>query len=102
MNIDMPDFDYQQLNEIIHSRIRLAIMALLVTVDEAEFTFIRDKVQATDGNLSVHLKKLEEAGYISVKKSFVNRKPTSTYRITSKGHNAFEIYVERLEKLLKK
>jgi DNA-binding HxlR family transcriptional regulator len=103
MNIDMPDFDYQQLNEIIHSRIRLAIMALLVTVDEAEFTFIRDKVQATDGNLSVHLKKLEDAGYISVKeKLYVNRKPTSTYRITSKGHNAFEIYVERLEKLLKK
>ncbi len=96
------DFDYQQLDDIIHSRIRLAIMALLVSVDEAEFTFIREKVQATDGNLSVHLKKLEDAGYISVKKSFINRKPTSTYRITTKGHNAFEIYIDRLEKLLKK
>lgn len=98
----MTDFDYQQLDDIIHSRIRLAIMALLVSVDEAEFTFIRDKIQATDGNLSVHLKKLEDAGYISVKKSFINRKPTSTYRITTKGHNAFEIYIDRLEKLLKK
>lgn len=98
----MTDFDYQQLDDIIHSRIRLAIMALLVSVDEAEFTFIREKTQATDGNLSVHLKKLEDAGYISVKKSFVNRKPASTYRITAKGHTAFEKYVERLEKLLKK
>jgi DNA-binding MarR family transcriptional regulator len=96
------DFDYQQLDDIIHSRIRLAIMALLVSVDEAEFTFIREKVQATDGNLSVHLKKLEDAGYILVKKSFINRKPLSSYRITTKGHKAFEIYVERLERLLKK
>lgn len=98
----MTDFDYQQLDDIIHSRIRLAIMALLVSVDEAEFTFIREKIQATDGNLSVHLKKLEDAGYISVKKSFINRKPSSAYRITGKGHTAFEKYVERLEKLLKK
>jgi DNA-binding transcriptional ArsR family regulator len=96
------DFDYQQLDEIIHSRIRLAIMALLVSVDEAEFIFIRDSVQTTDGNLSVHLKKLEDAGYVTVKKRFINRKPSSAYKITPKGHRAFEVYVERLEKLLKK
>jgi len=98
----MNEFDYQQLDEIIHSRIRLAIMAVLITVDEAEFTFLRDKVNATDGNLSTHLKKLDEAGYIAVNKSFENKKPVSRYLLTQKGRKAFEIYVERLEKLIKK
>jgi DNA-binding MarR family transcriptional regulator len=98
----MNEFDYQQLDEIIHSRIRLAIMAVLVTVDEAEFIFLRDKVNATDGNLSTHLKKLDEAGYIAVNKSFENRKPVSRYLLTQKGRKAFELYVERLEKLIKK
>ncbi len=75
----MENFDHQQLDEIIHSRIRLAIMAVLVTIDEAEFNFLKEKVNATDGNLSTHLKKLEEAGYIAVQKSFENRKPISRY-----------------------
>ena len=98
----MNEFDYQQLDEIIHSRIRLAVIAVLITVDEAEFIFLRDKVNATDGNLSTHLKKLDEAGYIAVNKSFENRKPVSRYLLTQKGRKAFEIYVERLEKLIKK
>ncbi len=98
----MKDFDYQQLDDVIHSRIRLAIMALLVTVDEAEFTFIKEKIQATDGNLSVHLRKLEEVGYITVKKTFINRKPASRYSITNTGHRAFELYIQRLEKLIGK
>lgn len=98
----MDNFDYQQLNEIIHSRIRLAIMAMLISLQEAEFTALRDRVNTTDGNISVHLKKLEEAGYLSVKKRFLDRKPTSTYRITQKGEKAFAIYVEQLEKLIKK
>jgi len=98
----MKNFDYQQLDEIIHSRIRLAIMAVLVTVDEAEFTFLREKVNATDGNLSTHLKKLENAGYVAVSKTFENRKPISRYVLTKKGRNAFEIYVQRLEKMIKK
>lgn len=98
----MNDFDYQQLDEIIHSRIRLAVMAVLISVDEAEFTFLREKVNATDGNLSTHLKKLEDAGYIAVNKSFEDRKPVSRYLLTQKGRKAFEAYVERLEKLIKK
>lgn len=98
----MTDFDYQQLDEIIHSRIRLAIIAVLVTVYEAEFTFLREKINATDGNLSTHLKKLEEIGYVAVSKSFENRKPVSRYMLTQKGRKAFEIYVERLENLIKK
>jgi DNA-binding transcriptional ArsR family regulator len=97
----MSDFDYTQLDDVIHSRIRLAIMAVLVGVEEAEFTFLKDKVGATDGNLSVHLRKLEEAHYVAARKEFVNKKPLSTYRLTAKGRKAFELYVERLEHLIK-
>jgi len=96
------DFDYQQLDEIIHSRIRLAIMAVLISSEEADFNFIKGKINATDGNLSVHLKKLEEAGYLYVKKEFLDRKPHSLYGLTKKGQSAFEKYVEQLEKLIKK
>ena len=98
----MKDFDYQQLDEIIHSRIRLAILAVLISLEEVEFTFLKEKVNATDGNLSIHLKKLEEADYISVNKEFLNRKPVSRYKLTSKGKKAFQAYVERLEQLIKK
>lgn len=98
----MPDFDYTQLDDIIHSRIRLAVMAVLVGVEAAEFTFLREKVGATDGNLSVHLKKLEDAHYVTVDKRFIDRKPVSSYRLTSKGKRAFELYVERLESLIGK
>ena len=98
----MNEFDYQQLDDIIHSRIRLAVMSVLISVDEAEFTFLRDKVNATDGNLSTHLKKLEDAGYIAVNKSFIDRKPSSRYLLTQKGRKAFEIYIEKLEKMIKK
>lgn len=99
---DEARFDYKQLDAIIHSRIRLAIMSILVGVSEAEFSFLRDQINATDGNLSIHLKKMEDAGYISVKKSFLNRKPLSTYKLTTKGHDAFKVYVERLERIIKK
>ena len=98
----MKDFDYQQLDDIIHSRIRLAILAVLISIEEVEFTFLKEKVNATDGNLSIHLKKLEEAGYISVKKEFINRKPVSRYKLSAKGRKAFQAYVERLEQLIKK
>ncbi len=98
----MNEFDYKQLDEIIHSRIRLAIMAVLISVEEAEFNFLKEQVNTTDGNLSVHLKKLEDSNYISVKKEFVDRKPLSVYKLSETGKRAFEIYVERLEKLIKK
>lgn len=98
----MKDFDYQQLDEIIHSRIRLAIISVLVSLEEADFSFIKEKVKTTDGNLSVHLKKLESVEYISVRKEFVERKPVSTYKLTKKGTEAFEAYIHRLESLIKK
>lgn len=97
----MRNFDYTQIDDLIHSRIRTAVMAVLASVDEAEFNFIKEKVNATDGNLSVHIKKLEDAGYVSVKKSFADRKPLSKYKITSKGYKAFDNYIKNLEGIVK-
>ncbi len=98
----MNEFDYQNLDDLIHSRIRLAIISVLVAVEESDFNFLKEKVNATDGNLSVHLKKLEDAKYISVKKEFVDRKPKTVYSLTKTGIKAFELYVAQLEKLIKK
>ena len=98
----MSEFDYQNIDDLIHSRIRLAIMSVLITVKEADFNFLKEKVNATDGNLSVHLKKLEEGAYILVKKEFVDRKPKTYYSLTKAGIKAFEAYVVHLEKLIKK
>ena len=98
----MKDFNYQKIDDLIHSRIRLAIVSVLISVDEADFNFLKSKVNTTDGNLSVHLKKLEDAKYISVKKNFVDRKPNSSYKLTATGSKAFENYVNKLEELLKK
>ena len=94
--------DYHEIDDVIHSRIRTAIMAVLVSVDKADFTFIRDKINATDGNLSVHLRKLEEHNYISVKKEFIARKPVTRYKITETGRKAFEDYIKQLESIIKK
>ena len=96
----MSKFDYTQLDAIIHSRIRLAVVATLASVGNAEFTFLRERTGATDGNLSTHLRKLEDAGYIGVKKSFAGRKPVSRYTLTARGRKAFAAYVERLEGLI--
>jgi DNA-binding MarR family transcriptional regulator len=98
----MSVFDYQQIDDVIHSRIRLAIMAALIATEEIEFTTLRSLTKATDGNLSANLKKLEEAGYIVVSKEFVNRKPVSSYSLTPEGKIAFSSYIENLEKLLRK
>ncbi|MGA7161599.1 MAG: transcriptional regulator [Bacteroidota bacterium] len=98
----MNDFDHQQLDDTLHSRIRLAVIAALVSVDTAEFNFLKDMVKTTDGNLSTHLKKLEDAGYITSKKRFVDRKPLTKYKITEKGKRALENYVDTLEKFLKR
>lgn len=96
----MSEFDYQQINDIIHSRLRLAIMSVLITVTEAEFNFIKAKINATDGNLSVQIRKLEEAGYVTVKKEFMKRKPRTMFMLTNKGKKAFEAYVDHISKLI--
>ncbi|HBH25463.1 MAG TPA: transcriptional regulator [Cytophagales bacterium] len=75
-------------------------MSLLIGVDSAEFTFIKEKTGATSGNLSVQLDKLEQAGYIEIEKSFKGKRPLTTCRITKHGINAFETYVENLKKYI--
>ena len=97
----MTNYEYQKIDDIIHSRIRLSIIALLVSRGNASFIYIRDKIKATDGNLSIQLKKLEAANFISSTKKFVNRKPLSTYSITSFGRKAFSKYIERIESLIR-
>jgi DNA-binding MarR family transcriptional regulator len=92
----MAEFDHTQLDDLIHSRLRLAAMAVLASVERAEFTFLRDQVKATDGNLGAHLRKLEDAGYVTATKRFAERKPVTDYRITPSGRAAFEAYVQQL------
>ena len=94
----MPDLP--ELNPVVHGRLRLALLALLSGVEEAEFTWLRAKTESTDGNLGAQLLKLEEAGYVTVEKKFVSRKPQSIYRITETGRQALIEYVRALKQLL--
>jgi DNA-binding PadR family transcriptional regulator len=94
----MPDLP--ELNPVVHGRLRLALLSLLSGVEEAEFTWLRTKTQATDGNLGAQLLKLEAAGYVAVKKKFVLRKPQTLYRITEAGRHALTEYVRALKQLL--
>jgi DNA-binding PadR family transcriptional regulator len=89
-----------ELNPVIHGKVRLAVLSLLVGVDEAEFTWLRAKTGSTDGNLGAQLLKLEEAGYVSMDKRFVLRKPQTVYRITEQGRQALTEYVQALKQLL--
>lgn len=87
---------FKDLDPVLHSQLRLAIVSLLISLEEAEFTFIKEKTNATAGNLSVQLDKLKTEGYIEVTKSFRNNYPLTVCRITKKGIDAFEQYVEHL------
>lgn len=98
----MAEKNFAELDDIIHSKIRLGVMSVLMTADSAQFTYLKEVLKTTDGNLSVHLRKLEDAGYIRVEKKFVRRKPQTLCRITSKGRKAFEKYVDALEKIIGK
>jgi DNA-binding PadR family transcriptional regulator len=89
-----------ELNPIIHGKLRLALLSLLSTVEEAEFTWLRAKTNSTDGNLGAQLLKLEEAGYVEVEKKFVLRKPQTLYRMTQSGRQALTEYVQALKQLL--
>lgn len=89
-----------ELNPVIHGKLRLALLSLLSGVDEAEFTWLRAKTGSTDGNLGAQLAKLEEAGYVSVEKKFVLRKPQTLYRMTETGRAALTEYVAALKELL--
>ena len=89
-----------ELDPVIHGKLRLALLSLLAGVDEAEFTWLREKTGSTDGNLGAQLTKLEEAGYLSIEKKFVARKPMTLYRMTEKGRDALAEYVQALKQLL--
>ena len=91
---------FKDLDPILHSQLRLAIMSLLISVKEAEFTFIREKTNATAGNLSVQVQKLKDAGYIDVIKQFKDNYPQTICKITKQGIKAFEDYVTSLQSYL--
>lgn len=94
-------FDYRDIDDIIHGRVRLAVMAFLSGAHAADFVELRQKIGVTDGNLSVHIRKLEEAGYVSVKKRFRDRRPQTICQLTDKGREAWIAYIRRMEDFLR-
>lgn len=93
---------FKDLDPLLHSQLRLGIMSLLISVESADFTFIKEKTNSTAGNLSVQIDKLSEAGYIAVEKSFRGKKPLTTCKVTRKGIKAFEEYVNNLKQYINK
>jgi len=91
---------FKELDPLLHSQLRLSIISILISVESAEFSYLLEQTKATRGNLSVQLNKLKEAGYISIKKSFRNNYPLTTCKITPKGIEAFEKYVEALSEYI--
>ncbi|MFC0634444.1 winged helix-turn-helix domain-containing protein [Brevundimonas balnearis] len=95
------DFDIGRLDEVIHGRVRLGIMAFLSTAETADFATLKAKLELTDGNLSVHLRKLEDAGFVEVQKSFQDRRPVTRAKMTEAGREAFIAYLDAMAALVK-
>ena len=93
-------FDHSQIDDVIHGRLRLGIMAYLSTASPAIFGELKDKVGATDGNLSTHLRKLEEAGYVRQEKRFVGKRPQTRIFLTDDGRKAWLIWIDRMQGLM--
>jgi len=93
---------FKDLDPILHSQLRLAVMSLLISVKEAEFTFIKEKTNSTAGNLSVQIQKLKDAGYIDVTKQFKDNYPQTICKVTQEGVKAFENYVKVLQEYIGK
>jgi DNA-binding MarR family transcriptional regulator len=98
----MSAFDISRIDDVIHGRMRLGIMAYLASAEVADFTELKSLLQTTQGNLSIHLRKLEDAGHIAIEKSFLGRKPLTRARITPKGRRAFAAYLDAMAKLIDK
>jgi DNA-binding MarR family transcriptional regulator len=96
----MDAFDIDRIDEVIHGRLRLGVMAYLSGAHSADFNELKAKLSATDGNLSVHLRKLEEAGYVAIDKSFQGRKPLTRVTLTEAGRAAFVGYLDAMSKLV--
>jgi len=95
----MPD-ELPELDAVVHGKLRLAVLSLLIGVEKADFTWLRDKTGSTDGNLGAQMLKLEEAGYVAMQKRFAGRKPQTLYRISPAGRKALAAYVAALKRLL--
>jgi DNA-binding MarR family transcriptional regulator len=95
-------FNIAQIDDVIHGRIRLGIMAYLANAEVADFNELKAALEATQGNLSIHLRKLEDAGYIAIEKSFFDRKPLTRARITKAGRKAFAAYLTQIAALVDK
>jgi len=91
---------FKDLDPVLHSQLRLSIISILMTVDEANFSFIKETTRAAAGNISIQIKKLKEAGYIKVEKTFKDNYPNTNASITDKGKEAFETYVNDLKKYI--
>jgi DNA-binding MarR family transcriptional regulator len=91
---------FQKLDRVIHEKGRLAIMSLLAVTESLTFKELRDLMEMTDGNLSVHMRTLEENGYVSVRKDFVKRKPQTTYSLSAEGRRAFAEHIQALESII--
>ena len=96
----MDDFDISGIDEVIHGRLRLGVMAYLAGVSVADFNELKARLQASDGNLSVHLRKLEEAGYVAIDKGFAGRKTLTRVRLTAEGRKAFVAYLDAIGRLI--
>ncbi|WP_085536457.1 winged helix-turn-helix domain-containing protein [Massilibacteroides vaginae] len=88
---------FKELDPLFLSELRLAVMSILISVEEADFVYLREKTNATAGNLSVQIDKLQQAGYIDIKKTFKGKRPQTLCKITKKGISAFEEYIEALK-----
>ena len=97
---NLGDFNIEGLDEVIHGRLRLGIMAYLSSAETADFNALKARLQATDGNLSVHLRKLEDAGYVAIDKQFVGKKPLTTVTLTEPGRSAFIRYLDAMARLV--
>lgn len=97
---DPSPFDHGEIDALIHGRLRLGVMAYLSTASPALFTELRDKVNATDGNLSTHLRKLEDAGYIRIDKAFSGRRPQTTVTLTETGRAAWLAWIAQINTLM--
>jgi DNA-binding transcriptional ArsR family regulator len=91
-----------RLDSLLHEGARLGIVSMLAAVESLTFTELRDKMEMTDGNLSVHLRKLEEAGYVAIDKQFVARRPQTSCRLTKSGRKAFTQYLDQLEVIVQR
>jgi DNA-binding MarR family transcriptional regulator len=96
----VPPFDIGKIDDVIHGRLRLGIMAYLADAEVASFNELKAALETTQGNLSIQLRKLEDAGYIAIDKSFLNRKPLTRARITPQGRAAFATYLEAIGRLI--